>query len=97
MKKFWSKILSGAVVLSIAVSSASFNVYATQVTQAFVTGWSKFISHEPDATANIVTLPDGNHAVKITSNTSYDGTRFMRVFQNVKLEKDTTYIYGMKV
>lgn len=97
MKKFWSKILSGAVVLSIAVSSASFNVYAAQVTQAFVTGWSKFISHEPDATANIVTLPDGNHAVKITSNTSYDGTRFMRVFQNVKLEKDMTYIYGMKV
>ena len=97
MKRFLQKFLSGAVAASIVLSCIGLSAMAAQVTQSFVSGWSKFISNEPDATVNIVTLSDGGHAVKITNNTSYDGSRYMRIFQTVKLEKDTTYIYGIKV
>lgn len=97
MKKTLYKICAFMVILTCFTTSLTFNVFGAQITTSFISGWSKFISNEPDATVNIVKMSDGNHAVKFTSNTSYDGTRFMRIFQSVNLEKDTTYVYGLKV
>lgn len=98
MKKRFEKLCAVMLAFCMVLPCISVHVYAAQVTSAFVSGWSKFVSNEPDATVNLApNTQDGGYAVKITNNTAYDGTRYMRIFQNVKLEKDTTYIYGLKV
>ena len=98
MKKRFQRVCAAILALGMTLPCMHFNVHAAQVTSAFVTGWSKFVSNEPDATVNLTAnTKKGGYAVKITNNTAYDGTRYMRIFQNVRLEKDTTYIYGVSV